>query len=260
MIEEGSWAAAGLGCVEPFIHSAEQMPRGGSYDRMAAAYDRIVGHPLYNRLVWGVPKGAYGEICRSILRQAPAGPLLDVGCGTLCFTAHEYVAHADRQMVLVDSSMAMLRLARDRLIRLAGRFPDHVTLVCADAARLPEIEHRFAVAVSWGVRHVLPDPRWLDELLWRSLRPGGVWAMSALVTDRAPGGAYLRLLVRSGEVAALRSQKDIAQEFVDAGMPQGAHRIGNMAFFAGRVADGCDRGGVTEPPRSPALSFPDQRA
>ncbi len=41
---------------------------GGSYDRRAAAFDAMVGSPLYNRIAWGTSPDAY----RTFAAQAVA--------------------------------------------------------------------------------------------------------------------------------------------------------------------------------------------
>ena len=233
MADHGPFAGADLRIVAPHIHAFEATPEGGSYDRSAGLYDAVVGNPLYNRLAWGVPVSAYADACRAVLDRAPPGPLLDLGCGTLCFTADAYLAATDRSLLLVDRSIAMLQIARDRLLRAAGAFPSHITLVCADALALPGAAEPFAAAVSWGVYHVLPDHGLLPRILSQSVTPGGAWAFSALVTDRAFGAAYLRLLARSGEVATLQSQDGISRTLSAAGLVHRSSRIGNMAFFQG---------------------------
>lgn len=241
MTEHGLLAGADLRIVTPHIHAIAATAAGGSYDHSAGLYDAVVGNPLYNRLVWGVPVSAYADACRSVLEMAPPGPLLDLGCGTLCFTADAYLAATDRPILLVDRSIAMLQIARDRLLRAAGAFPSHITLVCADALALQGSATSFAAAVSWGVYHVLPDNGILPRILSTSVKPGGVWAFSALVTDRAFGAVYLRLLARSGEVATLQSQDGISRTLSAAGLAHQSSRVGNMAFFQGERGYAVDR-------------------
>lgn len=240
MTEHDLLVGADLRIVAPHIHAIDATTAGGSYDRSAGLYDAVVGNPLYNRLVWGVPVSAYADACRAVLDRAPPGPLLDLGCGTLCFTSDAYLAATDRPILLVDRSIAMLQLARDRLLRAAGAFPSHITLVCADALALPGSTASFAAAVSWGVYHVLPDHGLLPRVLSTSLKPGGVWAFSALVTDRACGAAYLRLLARSGEVATSQSQDGISRTLIAAGLAHRSSRVGNMAFFQGEISYAVD--------------------
>jgi SAM-dependent methyltransferase len=86
---------------------------GAPYDRRAAAYDRLVASPLYNRLLWRPSPRTYAAFAAEAL-HAGDGPLLDVACGSGVFTAAAY-RHADRPLVLADRSLAMLGRARGRL-------------------------------------------------------------------------------------------------------------------------------------------------
>src|SRR5688500_5856184 len=65
------------------------LPEGGPdqrYDRRAAAYDRVVGSRLYNRVLWGSSPAAYAAFAARAV-SSDAGPMLDAGCGSLVFTA-----------------------------------------------------------------------------------------------------------------------------------------------------------------------------
>lgn len=66
---------------------------GTSYDSRAAAYDRVVGSALYNRLLWGASPERYRASARRAV-AAGSGPLLDPGAGSAVFTAGAY-ADAD---------------------------------------------------------------------------------------------------------------------------------------------------------------------
>src|SRR4051794_17000655 len=81
-------AAAGQPRILSALAPGEE---GAAYDRHAAVYDRVIGNPLYNRVVWSCPTSEYAEFAREAL-AAGDGPFLDAGCGTLVFTGDVYAA------------------------------------------------------------------------------------------------------------------------------------------------------------------------
>ena len=81
------------------------------YDRKAAAYDAIVGRPVYHRVFWGTSTQSFGRFGRAALEAAGDGPFAEVGCGS----APMYREVRARSVALVDRSMGMLRRGRRRL-------------------------------------------------------------------------------------------------------------------------------------------------
>ncbi len=61
--------------------------RSDGYDRMAEAYDRVMGNGFYNRLVWGASVRNYAGAAHEGLAGAGDEPILDCRCGLLVFTA-----------------------------------------------------------------------------------------------------------------------------------------------------------------------------
>ena len=124
---------------------------GAPYDRRAAAYDRLVASPLYNRLLWRASPRTYAAFAAEALR-AGDGPLLDVACGSGVFTAAAY-RHADRPLVLADRSLAMLGRARGRL----GLAAPEVSFMQADLFDLPFAAGAFETVACHGALHVFDD-------------------------------------------------------------------------------------------------------
>lgn len=176
---------------------------GARYDARAAAYDRVVGSALYNRLIWGASTDRYRAFARRAVASAD-GPLLDAGAGSAVFTAEAY-ANTDRPVLLVDRSIGMLEAARDRITELSGgALPSSVYLLHADANQLPLRTGSIQTVLSMGMLHLFSDIGAHVEELARVLeRAGRLWIMS-LVAEQAPGSYYLRLLHKAGEVARPR--------------------------------------------------------
>lgn len=224
--------------VRPDIVSA--LPpdaEGAPYDSRAAAYDRVVGSALYNRLLWGASTERYRTFARRSV-AAGDGPLLDAGAGSAVFTAEVY-AEADRPLLLVDRSLGMLEAARDRIAQQAGgAVPSSVTLLQADANDLPLRNGVIETVLSMGMLHLFDDVAGHVAELGRVLTPGGALFAMSLVAEQWPGRAYLRLLHRAGEVAPPRTFDEM-QEGVASGLGAAVdgEREGCMGFLTASVAN-----------------------
>jgi SAM-dependent methyltransferase len=208
--------------------------KGAPYDTRAAAYDRIVGSALYNRLLWGVAVDRYHRFVQKAL-ASDDGPFLDAGCGSAVFTAEAY-KDADRPLLLVDRSRGMLDAARRRLAETAdGELPDHVTLLQGDVDTLPLRPRCIETILSMGMLHLFEDVTGHVARLLERLAPGGTLFATSLVAERVVGRQYLRLLHSAGEVAAPRSFDEL-REKLSAGLDAevDATRTGSMAFLTVR--------------------------
>ncbi len=200
---------------------------GAPYDRKAAVYDRVVGARAYNRVVWGTSTAAYRAFASEALASG-TGPMLDAGCGSAVFTAGVY-RRASRPLVLVDRSVGMLARASGRLDGAPA------TLVHADLSDLPFAAGSFTTVGCFGTLHVLEDPWCALAALWRQVAPGGRILASMLVTDRALGGAYLRVLERAGEVGPPSSLGELTAAARQAfGGSVAVDRTGSMAWLRAR--------------------------
>lgn len=182
---------------------------GAPYDRKAAVYDRLVRSRAYNRLLWGASPRDYEAFAARALADG-SGPLLDVAGGSAAATASLYAA-AERDVVLVDRSRAMLERAGERIAGAApaGRAP-RVRLVQADALTLPLPPHSFETVLCMGFFHIVDRPADLLGALLGQLRPGGRVYFTSLVAERTVGRRYLAALHRAGEVAAPRTAAALA--------------------------------------------------
>jgi SAM-dependent methyltransferase len=197
---------------------------GAPYDRHARVYDRLIGSPAYNRLVWGTRPAQYAAFAAEAL-QAAEGPFLDAGCGTAVFTAGAYRA-AERPLVLTDLSLGMLERAGERVSGAPA------ALVQADLHDLPFAPGRFATVACFAMLHVLDDPWAALAALREHVAPGGRLFASMLVADRAVGRGYLALLRRTGEVGPARSTAELhraAREIFGEQVQTG--RTGSMAYL-----------------------------
>lgn len=212
------------------------MPEGGvgqRYDRRAAAYDRVVGSRLYNRLLWGSSPSAYASFAAQAVRSG-RGPMLDAGCGSLVFTAGIYPG-ADRPLVLMDQSLGMLEAARDRLRAVGGVFPADTVLLQADLWDMPFMAECFSSVLSMGMLHLFEDVEGVVSRLARVVTPDGALFLSSLVSQTWVGRRYLAALHRAGEVAAPRTEQQLLTTLHRAAPGQSGRiesRVeGSMAFL-----------------------------
>lgn len=186
------------------------LPDGGAYDGRAAAYDRLVGSRLYNRLAWGTDPLDYEAFARRAVTSA-SGPLLDVAAGTATATAGAYRI-TNRSIVLTDRSIDMLRVAAERIAG-DGELRPGIRFVQADAFHLPFEPGGFDTVLCLGFLHLVDDPTDFVTGLRAQLASGGRAFVSSLVAGNRVGDRYLRLLHRLGEVAAPRTADELADLF-----------------------------------------------
>jgi SAM-dependent methyltransferase len=217
--------------VEDGIYSVLPVQTGPHhYDSWAALYDVVVGSRPYNRLVWGSSPQAYARFVEEAVGSG-GGPFLEAGCGSLVFSAAAY-ARADRPLILMDQSLGMLRRARRRLVRMAGRVPARVVLLQADLRALPFRPAAFGTVLSLNVLHLVPDAPAMLRPLARCLAPGGGFYATSLVrSGRGRGDRAMALYHRMGEFAPPRTPTDVAEALAQAvGARPAVHVSGNMAF------------------------------
>ncbi len=183
---------------------------GASYDRRAAAYNRLVQSRLYNRVAWSTSPKDYNEFAAAAFASAD-GPLLDVAAGSAAATASLH-ARSQRPTVLVDLSRAMLERA-GRNIAAAGNgradLPARIRLVQTDLLALPPPTQPFTTILGLGLTHLFDDVSQLVNALRGQLAPDGRLYLAGLVAETGRGRRYLQLLHRAGEVAYPKSADEL---------------------------------------------------
>ena len=202
------------------------------YDSHAALYDTLIGNRLYNRIAWGSSPRSYARFAATALR-ANHGKMLDAGCGSLVSTAELHIK-SKRPTILCDLSAGMLGAARERIIALNGRMPNHLVLLQADIRSLPFYDASFGSVLCPGMLHLFEDLGSVTSELARVLEPDGKLFMSSLVAERWIGRNYLNILHRAGEVAKPRSAAQLKGLLTshDAGLrqPIKVELAGSMMF------------------------------
>jgi SAM-dependent methyltransferase len=200
------------------------------YDRTALIYDKLIGNALYNRALWGNWPSAYAAFCSEALESSPDGYVLDAGCGTLVFTAREYLRHTSRPIVLLDRSIGMLQRARARLLALHNEVPAHIILLQGDLTALPFKANSFTTVLSWGTIHLFDEPVPILKALTNATSADGRLFLTSLISGRRLGTSYLKLLACSGEVAQPIDADMLVSKIAEAGLVPSQCVIGNITY------------------------------
>lgn len=185
---------------------------GASYDRRAAAYDRLVRSRLYNRMAWSSSPDDYAEFAAAAFASAD-GPLLEAAAGSAAATAQLH-ARSERPTVLLDLSRAMLERAARRIAAAGGdgdehELPAHIRLVQADLFAPPFPVHGFTTILGLGLTHLFDDLPSVVGALRGQLAPGGRLYLAGLVAETRRGRRFLQVLHRAGECAVPRTAEEL---------------------------------------------------
>jgi 2-polyprenyl-3-methyl-5-hydroxy-6-metoxy-1,4-benzoquinol methylase len=224
--------------IEEDIYSVLPGELRHHYDRRSTVYDLVVGTHLYNSLMWGSSPRAYAAFAREAVASCAAGKILDAGCGSMLFTAPAYM-QSKRPIVAFDQSLAMLRLARQRWIELAGSLPENILLLQADLSDLPFRAAAFHTVLFMNVLHHLEAARTLLPRLKELLVPdGGLYLTSLVSNHRLVGDFYLKTLFATGEFTRPRSELELKEILKHAlGETLSYRTSGNMAFASVTVKE-----------------------
>ena len=217
--------------IDEDIYSVLSESSKHHYDRRATIYDLVVNTGLYNSVMWGTSPRDYRRFGSRAVSACSSGTMLDAGCGSLLFTAATYL-QTSRQIVAFDQSIAMLRRARKRLLRLAGVIPSNITLLQTDLSDLPFRPASFDTVLCMNVLHQFQDAAVLVSNLKKLLKHDGCLFVSSLVSNnRLIGDVYLRALYATKEFVRPRSRSELETIMNDAGARELDLSVkGNMAF------------------------------
>ena len=221
-----------LRLIEPHIYSVFQdIEVSNSYDSpFGNIYDWVACNPLYNRLIWGYSIAKFASLAHDALTSSKNGNVLDLGCGSLAFTAKTYIQYSDRPVVLIDQSLKMLRIAKSRLIKLNGNVPDNMVFLHADALQLPFQQKSFNTIISQNLLHCLDDTKKLLIELKNILSEDGKMYFTTLVKGNRLADRYLKALADGGKLVSrnIEQHRDVFEQL---GMSIKYDINGNMAFI-----------------------------
>lgn len=222
-----------LRIVEPHICSVYSSNEiHNSYDKsFGSFYDVVACNRFYNRLVWGYWTKAFHSFCLDALGSSTSGWVLDVGCGSLAFSAKAYLRHTARPVIFLDQSIKLLRLARSRIVKLNGRIPQNMVFVHGDVLQLPFKPKNFSTIISLNLLHVIEDIQKVLFRLKNVLTDNGIISFTTLIENNRFADKYLHMWGRAGEL--FPRNMDQLTSLLDAlGMSVRKQIEGNMAFIS----------------------------
>ena len=218
-----------LRSVESSIYSVlPNNASGNEYDtQFGCIYDLVACNPIYNRLIWGYSVKIYTQIANDALRSTSEGNVLDLGCGSLAFSAKAYCQYAERPVVLADQSLKMLRMAKSRLIKQNGKVPDNLVFLHSDARSLPFQENAFTTIISENLLHCIDDTSILLKQLKDIISKNGKIYLTTLVKNNCLADRYLQALADNGKLIS-RTVADHKEIFQQVGLAAKLETTGNM--------------------------------
>lgn len=167
------------------------------------------------------------ELVLRLLGRPRGGRYLDLGCSAGLY-ARNLAPKTGGEVVGLDISPPMLREAARRARRSGAR----LSLVRADAHRLPFADASFSGVACGGTLNELRDPaRTLRETA-RVLAPGGRLALMGLLRARSAAGSALQGLLSAGGLRFF-SPEEVRQLLISAGLSPDHLTARGPVFFAG---------------------------
>jgi len=215
--------------IEPHIYSVlPNREKTNFFDKMARFYDIVICNPLYNRLMWGYSVKNYATLVQNAL-TAKDGWVLDVGCGSLAFSAETYIK-CERPIVFLDYSLNLLRIAKSRMIILNGKVPDNMVFLQGDALQLPFRLNSFNTIISLNLLHVLDDVNRALTGLYKVLAERGMMYFTTLVKNNRRADKYLEKMLKKVSGVSPRTVDQLHSAFKELGVTCKYDINGNMAF------------------------------
>lgn len=210
------------------LHESRQQ---SGYDSKVLTYDAIAGNRFYNKLFWGNWPSCYQKFCEHGLNQSIDKPVLDVGCGSLVFTANAYAKSDNQLIVLLDRSLGMLKRARERLSKINGSVPNNIIFLQGDAFDLPFADNTFGSVMSHGLLHMFEQKKGILDELERVKESNGSISVSSLVSNIGVGRKYLSLLEKSGQTAKNLTSDSLSNLLNTRSLDYILYTQGNIAYI-----------------------------
>lgn len=221
-----------LRLVEPHIYTIvkdEQI--ANEYDtRFGSMYDWVACNPIYNRVMWGYSIAKFASFTQEALTATLQGSVLDLGCGSLAFTAQTYAHYTNRPVVLLDQSLKMLKIAKSRLLKLHKTIPENISFLHADACDLPFREHSFNTVIALNLLHCIDDVKDLVADLKNIVSKGGRMYFTTLLNTGRFTDRYLKALANADKLVP-RDMNQLCAYFDELRLPIEHEINGNMAFI-----------------------------
>lgn len=217
--------------IEDNLFSNLKETSGAAYDNKARLYEKLVSKVWYNKLVWGTMPSDYMDFAKKAIIGSK-GTCIDVGCGGLTQTV-DYYAVAENQIFLIDNSLEMLKIAKERLLNKTEEQKENIQFVQADAFHLPFGNETFDNLFSFGMLHLFDNKKDYIKESIRVLKSGHPFYFTSLTGDRKFSRKYINLLQKNNEFGEALSSSQTIELFTEFATEIDHYCIGTMVFITG---------------------------
>ena len=217
--------------IEDRLFSSLGNINGSSYDNKARMYEKLVSSKSYNKIIWGTLPKDYTDFAKKAILNSN-GISIDIGCGGLIQTATIY-SKAKQNCILLDHSIEMLKIAKNRLNTLCHHVPENIDLLQADAFQLPFEDNSFDNLVSFGMIHCFENKSQFIKEALRVLKSNGTFHFTTMTSDRLISKYYMAILRRQKEFGEPLGSKQILNLFEGNALKIEYYMKGSMIFISG---------------------------
>ena len=214
------------------IYTSFSQTESAKYDFRAPYYEWMVKSSWFNVLHWNTLPKYYTEFAKDAIINKK-GKLIDVGCGGLSQTYTLY-SKTKNDCTLIDRSVGMLKMARQKLLQTNGQFPTNIHLLQSDAFNLPFEENSFDVLCSFGTIHLFDDKKYFIESILKVLKPGGHFYFLTMTNKYLNSCLFMNVLRQFGEFGAVCSVKETLELFSEEEYNIESYTKGSVLFIKGQ--------------------------
>jgi ubiquinone/menaquinone biosynthesis C-methylase UbiE len=196
--------------LEHGIYRSQKTGKLEGYDSISKFYDIVVGSRIYNKVLWGNSITDYKKFTAEAVQSA-GSVILDAGCGSLNFTLEAYLK-TKRSIILIDSSIEMLRICKKKLDS-SGKLGKSIFCLQADILNLSLKPASIDTIISMGMMHLFNDEqvRALMKEFDGILKEPGSLYLSSLCPENSFPKKYINWLHSKGEVAEPRAKQKMTE-------------------------------------------------
>jgi len=193
------------------IYTTFDKIKSARYDFRAPHYEWMVKSNWFNFLFWNTFPKYYTEFAKEPVMNK-SGKLIDIGCGGLSQTYSLY-NKTKNDCTLIDLSVGMLKVARQRLIESNGQIPSNIRLLQSDAFDLPFEENSFDILCSFGTIHLFDDKKSFIDNILKVLKPQGNFYFLTMTNKYLNSRLFMNGLKQFSEFGTVCSEKEILELF-----------------------------------------------
>lgn len=221
-----------MNLVTEDIYTSFQQPESAKYDLRAPYYEWTVKSNWFNAIFWNTLPKHFTEFAKEAIIDK-SGKLIDIGCGGLSQTYSLY-SKTRNDCTLIDHSLGMLKMARQRLMKSNGKVPSNIHLLQSDAFNLPFQENSFDFLCSFGTIHLFDEKEFFIESILKILKPGGQFYFLTMTNKHINSRIFMNVLRQFGEFGTVCSVKETLELFQENKYAVESFTKGSVLFIKGQ--------------------------